>query len=369
MKFVMFYHSLLSDWNHGNAHFLRGIATDLIARGYDVKIYEPENNWSLSNMINDGGKEKFPIFYQYYPTLKTNFFDPEKSDPARLTKDADVVVIHEWNDKVWVKKMGEYHGKKKKFILLFHDTHHRAVSAKKEISAFDLTHYDGVLAFGNIIRDLYLEQNWTHNAFTWHEAADTRIFYPHESSEKEGDVVWIGNWGDNERSAEIEEFFIKPVSDLKLKAAVYGVRYPENALEKLKKYNIEYKGWAPNFLVPKIFSRYNLTVHIPRKPYVQSLPGIPTIRPFEAMACGIPLISAPWNDAENLFTEGKDYLMVNSGDEMKAAITTLLKDEGKRKKLTANGLKKIRSRHTCTHRVDELLEVIKKLKKKEKQGS
>ena len=33
MNFVLFYHSLSSDWNHGNAHFLRGIVSELLARG------------------------------------------------------------------------------------------------------------------------------------------------------------------------------------------------------------------------------------------------------------------------------------------------------------------------------------------------
>ena len=30
MKFVLFYHSFASCWNHGNAHFLRGVARELI---------------------------------------------------------------------------------------------------------------------------------------------------------------------------------------------------------------------------------------------------------------------------------------------------------------------------------------------------
>jgi hypothetical protein len=34
MRFVIFTHSLVSDWNHGNAHFLRGIATELVKRGH-----------------------------------------------------------------------------------------------------------------------------------------------------------------------------------------------------------------------------------------------------------------------------------------------------------------------------------------------
>ena len=55
MKLVMFYHSVVSDWNHGNAHFLRGIATEFIKRGYSVEIYEPQNGWSISNLIATHG--------------------------------------------------------------------------------------------------------------------------------------------------------------------------------------------------------------------------------------------------------------------------------------------------------------------------
>jgi spore maturation protein CgeB len=65
-----------------------------------------------------------------------------------------------------------------------------------------------------------------------------------------------------------------------------------------------------------VFSRYRVTVHVPRRPYAEALPGIPTIRPFEAMACGIPLISAPWQDTEKLFRGGTDFLFASSGAEM-----------------------------------------------------
>ena len=39
----------------------------------------------------------------------------------------------------------------------------------------------------------------------------------------------------------------------------------------------------------KFLGRFKATVHVPRRPYVKALPGIPTIRVFEALACGIPL--------------------------------------------------------------------------------
>lgn len=114
-----------------------------------------------------------------------------------------------------------------RYRLLFHDTHHRSVTAPETMAACDLSGYDGVLAFGQAVRDLHLRRGWAERAWTWHEAADTRIFHPLEGEPNEGDLVWIGNWGDEERTAELHEFLIEPVRDLGLKARVHGVRYPE----------------------------------------------------------------------------------------------------------------------------------------------
>ena len=55
MKIVMFYHSLVSDWNHGNAHFIRGIVTELLAQGHEVRVLEPESGWSRQNLILEQG--------------------------------------------------------------------------------------------------------------------------------------------------------------------------------------------------------------------------------------------------------------------------------------------------------------------------
>src|SRR5438874_1471549 len=55
MRIVMFYHTLLSDWNHGNAHFLRGVVTELMTRGHQVEVFEPEDSWSRKNLLTDYG--------------------------------------------------------------------------------------------------------------------------------------------------------------------------------------------------------------------------------------------------------------------------------------------------------------------------
>jgi hypothetical protein len=102
-------------------------------------------------------------------------------------------------------------------------------------------------------------------------------------------------------------------------------------------------------------------VHVPRRPYREALPGIPTIRIFEALACGIPLVSAPWEDAEGLFTPGRDFLVARSGREMERHLWALMNDAELRCELALHGRRTILAHHTCRHRVDELLAIYKEL--------
>jgi spore maturation protein CgeB len=359
VRFVIFTHSLISDWNHGNAHFLRGIATELVERGHQVRIFEPHEGWSLTQLLAERGKSAIDDFEHAYPLIRSSFHHGIRSvDTNRALHGADVVLVHEWNPPELVKEIGERRRRLSNFRLLFHDTHHRSATDPDSMRAYDLSNYDGVLAYGAVIRDAYLARGWARQAWTWHEAADTRVFHPRAVREKLGDVIWIGNWGDEERSEEIREFLIEPVKALGLKARVYGVRYPPYALEELRAAGIEYGGWLANYRVPDMFARYRVTVHIPRRPYARALPGIPTIRPFEAMACGIPLISAPWDDCEGLFRPGSDFLVARDGAEMASHLRRVLADSGAAEELARNGLATIRERHTCAHRVSELLQII-----------
>ncbi|MFN7997250.1 MAG: glycosyltransferase [Bryobacteraceae bacterium] len=357
MRFVVFTHSLISDWNHGNAHFLRGIASELLNNGHDLRIFEPRDGWSLRNLIAAERDSAVAAFSTAFPELRSEFYDLKSINLNAALKGADVVLVHEWNPHELVWRIGEHHAKGGKYRLYFHDTHHRSVTDSGSMAAYNLEQYDGVLAYGSVIRDWYLENGWTKAAWTWHEAADVRTFYPREAKANDGDIVWIGNWGDDERAEEIEEFLIRPVAELGLRARVYGVRYPEHALKALADAGIEYGGWLANYRVPEVFSRFRATVHIPRRPYVRALPGIPTIRPFEALACAIPMISAPWTDCEGLFRPG-DYQTAENGDEMAGRLEKLLANPRRAEAQASQGLGTIRARHTCAHRVRELLAIV-----------
>ena len=361
MRIAYFTHSLVSCWNHGNAHFLRGVLRALIARGHRVAAYEPAENWSLANLLADHREEGLKPFRRAYPELLSTRFDPAV-EPAALVGDADLVIVHEWNDPALVAAIGRLRARGGRFTLLFHDTHHRAVSDPEAIRAFDLSGYDGVLAFGEALAAVYRRWGWGDRVWTWHEAADLSLFHPPSIPERRRGLVWIGNWGDGERTEELETFLFRPAAQAGLPLDVYGVRYPEEALAMLGRSGARYHGWAPNVRAPEIFARHLATVHVPRRYYATILPGIPTIRMFEALACGIPLVSAPWEDAEHLFRPGADYLVAGDGAEMARHLAALAGDADLRASLCAHGLETIRARHGCTHRADELIAIVARLR-------
>jgi spore maturation protein CgeB len=356
---VLFCHSLVSDWNHGNAHFLRGVVAELLDRGHEVRCCEPVDGWSRSNLVVDHGAEAVDDVHLAFPWLRSTVYDRRDGIDAQV-EGADVVLVHEWNEPDLVAEVGRRrtaHG----YRLLFHDTHHRAATAPEEMARFDLAHYDGVLAFGGVIRELYLKRGWTERAWTWHEAADVRTFHPIGGVARRGDLVWIGNWGDGERTRELHEYLLGPVRRLGLSATVHGVRYPAEAERALADAGIRYGGYRPNHRAPASFAAHGVTVHVPRRPYVEALPGIPTIRPFEAMACGIPLVSAPWEDAEGLFRPGTDHLVARKGREMERLLDEVLHDPELADSLRREGQLTIAGGHTCGHRVDELLMILEEL--------
>ena len=361
MRIAYFTHSLASCWNHGNAHFQRGLLRELMLRGHTVSAYEPEDAWSVVNLRRDHGEAGLEPWREAYPELGASSYRNAAAIAESVCAESDLIIVHEWSDPVLVAEIGRRRKAGGGFRLLFHDTHHRMVSDPEAIFAFDLSGYDAVLAFGETLARAYQREGWGERVFVWHEAADVRLFHPPAEPVERHGAVFIGNWGDGERGDELERFLLQPTEAAGIPLDIYGVRYPPEALSTLRRRSAHYRGWLANAMAPAVFGRHLMTVHVPRRFYVDMLPGIPTIRVFEALACGIPLICAPWRDTEALFRPGEDYLVAADGEAMTAAMRALAADPDLRSALARSGLETVLARHTCGHRADELLAIAARL--------
>ena len=330
-------------------------------QGHDVTTFEPAHGWSVENLRTEAeGERSLTQYRSTYPELKVKLYregDGEAYWQERLAN-VEVVILHEWNPPELAElllKLREQLG----FALLFHDTHHRATSSPEQMERFGLRRFDGVLAFGEALRSIYRERYDLTRVWTLHEAADETVFKPLAAREKRLDVVWVGNWGEGERTREISEYLLHPIARLQpnVRARIYGVRYPDDGLAALRDAGVEYGGYLPNLDAPEVYAGARMTVHVPRLQYTGAIEGVPTIRVFEALACGVPLLSAPWRDTEHLFRTS-DLWMVESGAEMFEAMRSLLRDPARAAEQAHSGLETVLSRHTCAHRAQELTEIL-----------
>lgn len=373
MRFALFYHSVVSDWNHGNVHFLRGLVRNLVALGHEVICYERPDNWSTTNLLEQHGDWALEEARVFFPFMRAVPYTAcEEELPFWLERElaeTDVVIVHEWSEPDLVRAVAAMSQNGRR-VRLFHDTHYRAYSDPDLWHTLDLHRYDGILAYSPSLAELYtceygLDPAQVH---IFHEAADVDWFKPLAAEDvlrdratiPPADVVFIGNWGDDDRNEIMEDYFVAPAVALpQYRWSLYGARYPEAVLRMLHKDTpVAFQGWVPNYRTPHIYASAKLTLHLPRRQYLEVLPGTPTIRMFEALACGICLVSLPWQDTDRLFTAEKDYLTAATPAEMAHTIARLLDDDAERAAIAAHGLATVRARHTCRHRVEQLLQII-----------
>lgn len=318
---------------NGSANFLHGVISEFEDRGHAVEVPGPPDP-------NPGT--------QAAPDLD-----------VRLD-DADLVLVDADLDSDLIARVGAHRAAHGGYRLYLRDSHR--TRTPEQADQLDLSAYDGVLANGEAARLDYLERGWVARVWTWHEAADTRVFRPLPEIEPEADLVWIGDWESDEGGGELRDFLLRPARSARLHGHVYGAGHPASARLRIRLSGLHFCGSTPERHAPDLFARHRLTVNLPGRNRTEALRGVPTSYLFEALACGIPLISAPWEDCEGLFRAEQDYLLARDCAEMREAMQAIVEFPEFAAQLRESGLETIRSRHTCSHRVDELLAIDEELR-------
>ena len=131
--------------------------------------------WSLANLMQEGDdcrpgdRAVSPASFLSSTCAFISAMRPCRKRWREELRDADIVIIHEWTEPAVACDILSYKSKYG-FRALFHDTHHRAYTNAGEILRFPLHLFDGVLAFGEPIRRIYLDGFGVPRAWTFHEA-------------------------------------------------------------------------------------------------------------------------------------------------------------------------------------------------------
>ncbi|HEX5431982.1 MAG TPA: glycosyltransferase, partial [Bryobacteraceae bacterium] len=179
-------------------------------------------------------------------------------------------------------------------------------------------------------------------------AVDEQIYFPEKAHEK-WSLAYLGTYS-QDRQPALENLLLQPaLQSPEDRFAVAGPMYPENIL------------WPPNVdridhLAPanhrEFYSAQRFTLNITRSDMIRAGYS-PSVRLFEAAACGTPLISDSWPGLEEFFTPGREILIAHSAADVVSYLQGV--PEEHRRRIACAARQRTLARHTSVHRASELL--------------
>ena len=161
-----------------------------------------------------GRRRPIEEFRLAYPQLREHRVRPGEPRSGRRRSTAPT-----WSSSTsgtrttWSRRIGQHRATAAGYHLLFHDTHHRAVTEPAgDGRATTCRTTTACSRSAKSCEDSTSRSGWAAPRVDLarsgrHRACSIRP----KRSRDEGDLVWIGNWGDDERTAELHEFLLEPV--------------------------------------------------------------------------------------------------------------------------------------------------------------
>lgn len=351
LDIVFFGLSITSSWGNGHATTFRGLIKALAARGHRVTFFEKDVPWYATN--RDFAEPPFcrTILYQSPADLM-----PYEKKIA----DADLVV------------MGSYVGDARKIAnrivelnpacFAFYDIDTPVTIAKMENDDFEYLHpemipdFDIYLSFtGGPVLDRLENEFGARMARPLYCSVDTDIYYPETDAEnfiETGDpfqysLGYLGTYSED-RQPSLQRLLVDPAKQLSsARFCVAGAQYPEDLAWPT---NVERVEHIPPHQHRKFYNAQRFTLNITRQDMLRC-GYAPSVRLFEAGACGTPVISDNWPGIEEFFTVGEDMLVAETSKDV---LQHLNMAEDERRELGKKLQENILASHTSTHRAFEI---------------
>jgi len=345
MKILFIGLTVSSSWGNGHATTYRALIKELCKLNHEVVFLEHDKPWYSNNRDLLQAVDFEIKFYNSLESLKKNYLtDVQNSDFVIIGSyvPEGVSVIQ------WVLK--EANG-----VVAFYDIDTPVTLEKLDngdneyLSKELIPEFDLYLSFsGGEVLTLLEEKFHAKKAKALYCSVDTELYYP-MNVEKIWRLGYLGTYS-LDRQEKLEQLLIQPAQLIvEQKFVVAGSGYPKNINWPSTVETIEHL--APDQHC-KFYNEQDFTLNVTRQAMV-NLGYSPSVRLFEAAACGVPIISDDWKGLTDLFEEDKEILIAKSSLDMKHILEELSEEE--RFEIGMNARKRILDNHTAAHRANELI--------------
>ena len=344
MKIVILGLSITSSWGNGHATTFRGLVRELTARGHDVLFLERDQPWYAEN--RDLPRPPFgeTQLYTNVAQLKRRF----GSD----VRDADCVIVGSYvPDGIAV---GEWVTSHADGITAFYDIDTPVTLSKLErgeceyLSQELISRYSLYLSFtgGPTLRKLECEFG-SPMARPLYCSVDPELYFAERVREKWA-LGYLGTYSDD-RQPTVDRLLLAPAAKVPdERFVIAGPQYPDSI------------PWPKNVerithLEPKkhraFYNAQRFTLNVTRADMIRAGYS-PSVRLFEAAACGTPIISDDWEGLDEFFAPKKEILIASTTEDVLEILRGM--PESERRAIGERARERVLAAHTAAHRAAEL---------------
>jgi spore maturation protein CgeB len=344
LRIVILGLSITSSWGNGHATTYRGLVRELTARGHRVLFLERDVKWYAANRDLPRPPHGRTVLYHNLGELKRRF--------TAEVREADLVIVGSYVPEG--ARVGEWVTRTAQGVTAFYDidtpvTLARLARGETEyLTRALIPRYHLYLSFTGGPTLERLERTYgAQAARALYCSVDPAIYHP-ESVQLRWDLGYMGTYS-ADRQRGLTHLLMEPARLWwEGRCVVAGPQYPASIRWPANVRRIDH---LPPSRHRGFYNAQRFTLNLTRADMVAA--GFsPSVRLFEAAACGTPIISDAWNGIETVLTPGSEVLLARSAAEVLGYIRDL--PEADRLAIGDRARTRILAEHTAAHRVEEL---------------
>ncbi len=336
--------SITSSWGNGHATTYRGLIRALAARGHRVLFLERDVDWYAGN--RDMPRPPF-CRTELYASL-----DELRARWTGAVREADLVVVGSYVPEGI--RVGEWVQRNARGVTAFYDIDTPVTLARLEAGSCEyltpalVAGYQLYLSFTGGPTLERIERDFgSPAARALYCAVDPTLYFP-EDTRMRWDLGYMGTYS-ADRQPKLEALLLGPA---RLWAggrfAVVGPQYPDG-FEWPR--NVERRTHLEPKLHRGFYNAQRFTLNVTRADMVAA--GFsPSVRLFEAAACGTPIVSDRWDGIEAIFRPGEEILLARDEHDVLAFLLDMT--DAERRSVAAGARARVLAAHTAAHRAAAL---------------